>query len=218
MSVNKINVFILALTFFLYLISVNLILESNSEEGKAEFSSFFLGNKEASAQELRWTNYTIDNGIDGKLGTNVPPGWQITEDKKNETGLTTNTVVFISPKENPNDLFQENIVLSIKSFTDNIASNKTVNTQDIIKKLQSQYTIFAFENMSKTKIDNLGNLGNSIVYEFEDSGLLFKTKQVFLTEDKTIYIFSLLAEQNEYNKYSLIFDQVLKNIHLLTSR
>lgn len=208
------NVFVLALTFSLYIILVNLTFESNSEEDKAEFSSFFLGNKEgAFAQELRWTNYTIDGGIDGKLNTNVPTGWLITEDKKNETGLTTNTAVFISPKENPNDLFQENIVLSIKSFTDNIVSNETANIQDIIEKLQSQYTMFVFDNMSKTKIDSLKNLGDSIVYEFKDSGLLFKTKQVFLTEDKTIYIFSLLTEQKEYNKYSLIFDQVLKSIH-----
>jgi hypothetical protein len=214
MPVNKIKVFILALTFSLIsIIIVNLIFESNSEEGKAEVSLFFLGNKEALAQELRWVNYTIDNGIDGKIYTNVPSGWQITEDKNNETRLTTNTVVFISPKENPNDLFQENIVISIKSFTDNIGSDETVNTQDIIEKLQSQYTMFEFKNMSKTKIDSLKNLGDSIVYEFEDSGLLFKTKQVFLTDDKTIYIFSLLAEQKEYSKYSLIFDQVLKSIH-----
>lgn len=213
MPVKKINVVILALTFSLSIIFINFTFESNSEVDKTEFSSFLLGNKEALAQQLSWTNYTTDNGVDGKVNTNVPPGWQITKDEKNETGLTTNTVVLISPKENPNDLFQENIVLSIKSFTDNIGSNETPNTQDIIEKLQSQYTMFKFNNMSKTKIDNLRNLGDSIVYEFKDSGLLFKTKQVFLTEGKTIYIFSLLAEQKEYSKYSLIFDQVLKSIH-----
>ncbi|HET6588758.1 MAG TPA: hypothetical protein VFG45_01185 [Candidatus Nitrosocosmicus sp.] len=213
MPVKKINVVILALTFSLSIIFINFTFESNSEVDKTEFSSFLLGNKEALAQQLSWTNYTTDNGVDWKLNTNVPPDWQITEDEKNESGLTTNTVVLISPKENPNDLFQENIVLSIKSFTDNIGSNETLNTQDIIEKLQSQYTMFKFNNISKTKIDNLRNLGDSIVYEFKDSGLLFKTKQVFLTEGKTIYIFSLLAEQKEYSKYSLIFDQVLKSIH-----
>lgn len=214
MSLNKINVFIIALTFSLIsIILINFPFESNSEVDKTGFLSH-LGNKEALAQELTWTKYTMNNGIDGKLNTNVPPNWQITEDKKNETGLNTNTAVFISPKENPNDLFQENIVLSIKSFTDNVGSNETVDIQDIIEKLQTQYTKFAFENMSKIKIDSLRNLGDSIVYEFEDSGLVFKTKQVFLTEDKTIYIFSLLAEQKEYSKYSLIFDQVLKSIHL----
>lgn len=213
MPVKKINVVILALTFSLSIIFINFTFESNSEVDKTEFSSLLLGNEEALAQQLSWTNYTTDNGVDGKLNTIVPPDWQITKDEKNETGLTTNTIVFISPKENPNDLFQENIVLSIKSFTDNIGSNETLNTQDIIEKLQSQYTMFKFNNMSKTKIDNLRNLGDSIVYEFKDSGLLFKTKQVFMTEGKTIYIFSLLAEQKEYSKYSLIFDQVLKSIH-----
>lgn len=214
MSLNKINVFILALTFSLIsIILINFPFESNSEVSKAGFSSHLFGNKEALAQKLTWTNFTMNNSIGGKLNTNVPPNWQITEDKNNETGLNTNTAVFISPKENPNDLFQENIVLSIKSFTDNVASNETVNIQDIIEKLQSQYTKFAFENMSKTKIDSLRNLGDSIVYKFEDSGLVFKTKQVFLAQDKTIYIFSLLAEQKEYSKYSLIFDQVLKSIH-----
>lgn len=209
---GKINLIIFSLTIFLSLILVNLMVEINFATFKIEITSTLLG-KEATAQEVKWTNYTVDNGIDSQLTIAVPPGWQITDDEKNGSQQTANTVVFVSPKENSKDFFQENIVLSIKAFKNSIASNETVNTQDIIEKLRNQYTMFAYENTSKTKIDNFRNLGDGIVYEFEDSGLLFKTKQVFLTEDNSIYIFSLLADQKEYNKYVLIFDQVLKSIH-----
>src|SRR5690349_12433905 len=99
MPLNKINAFILALTFSLPIILLNLAFEINSEVGKSGFSSHLLGNKEAFAQEPRWTNYMMNNGNDGKLNTGVPPDWQVAEDNKNETGLNTNTAVFISPKE-----------------------------------------------------------------------------------------------------------------------
>lgn len=213
MSVKKINMLIVGLAFSLSILLVNLTLEPNAEDDKIQYP-FISFDKKALAQEVKWTNYTIDSGTNSdRLSTTVPPGWQITEDRQDEAGLITNTVVFVSPKDNPNDLFQENIVLSVKAFKNNVSSEDSVNIQDIIGKLRNQYEKFEFENMSKIKIDSISNLGDSIVYRFEDSGLMFKTKQVFLSDGKNIFIFSLLAEQKEYDKYVLIFDQVLKSIH-----
>jgi hypothetical protein len=89
-----------------------------------------------------------------------------------------------------------------------------VDTQDIVEKLGNQYDNFRFENMSSIILDNSKISAESIVYSFADAGLLFKTKQVFLTTNSGIYIFSLLAEQDQYDKYVIVFDRVLKNIKL----
>lgn len=116
MSLKKINMLIVGLTFSLLILLVNLILEPNAEENKIQYPFISL-DKKALAQEVKGTNYTMGSGADSdRLITNVPPGWQITEDRQDDPALITNTVVFVSPKDNPNDLFQENIVLSIKAL------------------------------------------------------------------------------------------------------
>jgi hypothetical protein len=187
--------------------------------GEAEaIESFFLSfNNNVLAQETDWINYTSNSssGERSNLTTKIPSDWQFTEDRIRQANQTTDNIVFLSPKEGPNDLFQENIVLSIQKRTSNISmENNSVNTQDIVEKLGAQYNEFGFENKSSTIIDNLKIPAESIVYSFRDAGLSFKTKQVFLTTENSIYIFSLLAEQNQFDKYVIVFDQVLKNIRL----
>jgi hypothetical protein len=205
--------------FLFIFLFVNTIENINPEVTEISFSFLFANNKVV-AQETGWINYTIDssgnrNSIGSNLSTIIPFGWQTTEDKITQTNQTTATIVFLSPKENYNDLFQENIVLSIQIPTNIFSIGNGVNTEDIVDKLKDQYDEFSFENMSTINMHNLQAPAESIVYTFSDAGLFFKTKQVFLTTSNGIYIFSLLAEQNKFDKYVHIFDQVLKNIRLV---
>jgi hypothetical protein len=197
---------------------VNMIENPNSEVTEIGFSFIYFNNyalaQETVSQETDWINYTSSNRNGNNLNTKIPPGWQIIEDKTRQINQTTDNIVFISPKENPSDLFQENIVLSVQRPTNNISMEDGVNTQDIVEKLGNQYNDFRFENMSSIIIDNFKNPAESIVYSFSDAGLSFKTKQVFLTTANGIYIFSLLTEQDQFEKYAIVFDRVLKNIKL----
>lgn len=214
-------IFVPCLLFIFILASTieNPNQEGGGGGGEAEaIESFFLPfNNNVLAQETDWINYTSNSssGERSNLTTKIPSDWQVTEDRIKQANQTTDNIVFLSPKEGPNDLFQENIVLSIQKRTSNISmENNSVNTQDIVEKLGAQYNEFGFENKSSTIIDNLRIPAESIVYSFRDAGLSFKTKQVFLTTENGIYIFSLLAEQNQFDKYVNVFDQVLKNIRL----
>ncbi|WP_415311162.1 hypothetical protein [Candidatus Nitrosocosmicus sp. FF01] len=195
-----------------------MIENPNSESTKIDFSFIYFNNsafaQETVSQETGWINYTSNNSDGSNLNTKIPTGWQIIEDKTRQVNQTTNNIVFLSPKENPSDLFQENIVLSVQRPTNNISMEDGVDTQDIVEKLGNQYDNFRFENMSSIILDNSKISAESIVYSFADAGLLFKTKQVFLTTNSGIYIFSLLAEQDQYDKYVIVFDRVLKNIKL----
>jgi hypothetical protein len=192
-------------------------MENLNPQRAVENDSFFFsfGNN-ALAQETDWINYTSNSSSDGRnnITTQIPPGWQITEDRIRQANQTTDSIVFLSPKEGPNDLFQENIVLSIQKPTNNISVEDSVNTQDIVQKLGSQYNEFIFENMSSIIIGNFKKPAESVVYSFTDAGLSFKAKQVFLTSESGIYIFSLLSEQNQFDNYVNVFDQILRNIRL----
>jgi hypothetical protein len=212
-------IFLPCLLFIFILASTIEISNQEGGRGGAEaIESFFLSfNNNVLAQETDWIDYTsnTNSGEISNLTTKIPSDWQITEDKIRQANHTTDNIVFLSPKEGPNDLFQENIVLSIQKRTNNISKeNNSVNTQDIVEKLGAQYNEFGFENKSSTIIDNLRIPAESLVYSFRDAGLSFKTKQVFLTTENSIYIFSLLAEQNQFDTYVIVFDQVLRNIRL----
>lgn len=210
------TVIILPCFLFIFLF-INAIEYINPEITEIDFSFLFTSNK-VIAQGTGWTNYTLDtssNSIGSNLSTKIPLGWQVTEDKINQT---TDVIVFLSPKENSDDIFQENIVLSIQKSTNNTSMEDGVNTQNIVNKLKDQYDEFSFENMSTMDINIFQAPAESIVYSFSDSGLYFKTKQVFLTTSNGIYIFSLLAEQNEFERYVDIFNNVLKNIHVIDQK
>ncbi len=207
---------IIFLPCFLFIFMLaNMFENLDSELAEIDFSFIYFNNsalaQETGSQDTVWINYTSNNS---GLSTKIPAGWQAIEDIAEQINQTTDNIVFLSPKENPNDLFQENIVLSVQIPTNNISMGDGVNTQDIVEKLGNQYNDFRFENMSSIIMDNFKNPAESIMYSFSDAGLSFKTKQVFLTTGSGIYIFSLLAEQNQFDKYVIVFDKVLANIKL----
>jgi hypothetical protein len=166
------------------------------------------------------TNNNIDNNkwvhyIDKKenFTTIIPKEWEIIKSKNNESNQTGHITIFRSPKENPNDIFQENIVISIKKTDKNITNNNNFQIQTIIKKLASDNKDFELENISSINIDD-NQTGKSIKYSFKKLGIDFKTEQVFSIANNKIYIFSLLAVQKTFEKYTPILNFILKNFKI----
>ena len=209
MSIRKVSIITFALPCILFLF-LSSWFGHNSLIYTTQGLPLFLVNK-ASAQETNWSNYTTD---DSTLTILHPTDWKISEDKKNNINQTNDIIVFLSPKENPQDLFQENIVVNVLMPKNNFTINESINTQDIVQKLVNQNQGFRIDNISTIHIDSINKTAESITYSFENAGFLFKAKQVFLTMNNNIYIFSFLAEQKEFDKYASIFDKMLMNIHL----
>lgn len=165
------------------------------------------------AQETHWSEY-IDNST--HIITIIPSDWEIINDRKENNNQNTNITILRSPKENVSDLFQENIVISVIDSKFNLTDSKDVNIQDVIKKLGIENNEFDFENSSTLKIkndvDNNNKTAQSITYSFNNLGILFKTEQIFMIENSSLYIFSLLAEYRSFDKYKMILDQILSNI------
>jgi hypothetical protein len=212
MSFRKVNLIIFALPCVLLLLFFSSWFGHNSLTDTMQNLPFFTVNK-VFGQESTWSNYTTNEST---LRITYPTDWEIIEDKKNDENQTNDIIVFLSPKENTEDLFQENIVVNILRPKNDLTINESINTQDIVQKLGIQNEGFRFDNISTIHIDSINKPAESILYSFENAGFLFKTKQVFLTTNNNIYIFSLLAEQKEFDKYIWIFDQMLRNVHLLS--
>ncbi len=159
----------------------------------------------------KWIPYTdkIQN-----YTTMIPKNWAIIKGKTSEGTQNESITIFRSPKENPEDKFQENIVISIKKMSKNGNDNNSFQIQSIINKLANNNKDFKLEKIS-TIVIGQNQTGKSIEYSFNNLGLNFRTEQVFSFDHNKIYIFSLLAEQNTFVKYASILKFIIENFRIL---
>jgi light-regulated signal transduction histidine kinase (bacteriophytochrome) len=163
------------------------------------------------SNNYKWFNYT-DNKEN--FTTIIPKEWEIIKSKNNENSQTDAITIFRSPKENSNDIFQDNIVISIKKSNKSIANNNPIEIQTIIKKLAKNNNDFKLENISNISIDD-NQTGKSLKYSFKNLGIDFDTEQIFSILNNKIYIFSLLTEQKSFEKYALVLNYMLKNFKII---
>ena len=129
---NRLTIFFLLLYVFIFY-NLSIIKYFNvdvySQFPKSKINQNLTNNNSDSS---KWVHY-----IDKKenFTTIIPKEWEIIKSKNNESNQTGHITIFISPKENPNDIFQENIVISIKKTDKNITNNNNFQIQTIIKKL-----------------------------------------------------------------------------------
>ncbi|MEJ7641866.1 MAG: hypothetical protein WKF36_06690 [Candidatus Nitrosocosmicus sp.] len=159
---------------------------------------------------IKWSNYTDKKE---NYTTVYPNEWKVIKGENNDNSQNGSITIFRSPKENSNDTFQDNIVISIIKSDNNTSDNNNFQMQPIIKKLEMRNKDFKLENFS---VINIGNkqTGKSIKYGFNSVGINFKTEQIYSNINNKTYIFSLLAEQKTFEKHSQIFNHMLKNIVL----
>src|SRR6185437_10015491 len=155
----------------------------------------------------KWISYTdkMQN-----YTTMIPKNWAIIKSKTTEGTQNESITIFRSPKENSEDKFQENIVISIKKMNKYGNDNNSFQIQSIIDKLANNNKNFKLENISNIVVGQ-NQTGKSIEYSFNNFELNFRTEQVFSLANSKIYIFSLLAEQNTFENYIPILKFMLEN-------
>ncbi len=198
---------------FLLLASLFMIFNFNNIVYSQSTGSQSIQNKTSGRNSDGWTEY-IDKDNDFSLI--YPDGWEIinNENQQQNSPIT----IFRSPKESNDDIFQDNIVISIikTNNNNNITAKEDINRQIISEKLKLKNNEFVLVNVSSSRIGQ-NQSGESITYSFQNFGIDFMAKQVFSITDNRIYIFSLLTEQQGFEKYLQIFNTVLGNF-LLTKQ
>ncbi len=209
----KKSIHLIFILLFSILIYYNLIViqffngNSYSQIPNSEIEQSRMSNIEGT----KWSYYTDKKE---NFTAIYPNGWKIIKGENNDNNNQNGSItIFRSPKENSNDTFQDNIVISIIKSDNNISNNNNFEIQTIINKLEMRNEDFKLENFSDINIGNK-QTGKSIKYGFNSTGINFKTEQIFSSINNKIHIFSLLSEQKAFEKYSQIFKDMLKNIML----
>ncbi len=201
--------FLLLPMLILYSLLIMQFLNGNSysQFPNSEIEKSIINNNN---EGIKWSNYTDKKE---NYTTVYPNEWKVIKGENNDNNQNGSITIFRSPKENSNDTFQDNIVISIIKSDNNTSDNNNFQMQPIIKKLEMRNKDFKLENFS---VINIGNkqTGKSIKYGFNSVGINFKTEQIFSNMNNKTYIFSLLAEQKTFEKHSQIFNHMLKNIVL----
>jgi hypothetical protein len=206
--------FLLAYTLILY----NLFLTQYFNDDTYSQNSYSntklkqdITSNSSSSNNDKWLYYTDKKE---NFTTTYPNGWEIVKSKNDDNNQAGDITIFRSPKENLNDTFQENIVISITKPNIDISNNNNeFEIQTIVKKLAVNNNDFKLENVSNIDI-NGNHPGKGIKYSFKKSGIDFKTEQIFSTINNKIYIFSLLTEQKSFENYHPILNFMLKNLTL----
>lgn len=220
----------LMLSSLLLLLSLSLLFSSlYSSDTKFKNNGFLKGHqilpKVNAYFNISWLTYT-DNNLN--ISFIYPKSWELinspnninnnnslNQNKNNNNnsgnGVESFTWILKSPKENVNDSFQENIVINLLKFKNGFLDKNNLDQKQIIEKLEKKNANFIFNNSSSMKIGD-NHTAESITYSFNNSGLSFKTKQIFSITKNNILIVSVLGEQKSFDLYLPIFDRIVKNI------
>ena len=203
--------FLLAYTLILYNLFLTQYFNDDTYSQNSYSNTKLEQDITSSSSNDKWLYYTDKKE---NFTTTYPNGWEIVKSKNDGNNQAGDITVFRSPRENLNDTFQENIVISItKPNVDISNNNNEFEIQTIVKKLAINNNDFKLENISNIDI-NGNHPGKGIKYSFKKSGIDFKTEQIFSTINNKIYIFSLLTEQKSFESYHPILDFMLKNLTL----
>jgi hypothetical protein len=150
---------------------------------------------------MGWLNYS-----DSELGFSIkyPDNW-VQESN-------SNIVVFLSPKKNVMDLFQENV---------------NVISQDLSKQpmTMEQYTELTkrqvVDNFGESAIISLGDvritreLAKEFVYNMNYQGMKLRVKQYWIIKNKMVYLFTYTAESEQYDLYENVAMEMIESFRCL---
>ena len=134
-----------------------------------------------------WLTYTDSAN---KFTVNYPKEWVHKE--------TVNSVLFLSPKENDNDNFQENVNILLQDLSEkpmNLEQYTTLSKKMIKENAPSSAII------SSTPTTFAGQRSVETIYTMTFEGRAMKLKQTWFIKNKTAYVLTFTAEQSKYDKY-----------------
>lgn len=142
------------------------------------------------------------NNSENNLSIRYPDNWI----KKEEE----NGVMFISPKENSEDIFQENIGVTVQTL-----ANSTVTLEQItaasLEQLKNMITDFSL--VSSTQI-NLANMpAKKLIYTGKFGNFNIKWLQVIALEKDKFYIITYTAEASTYNNALNLVEEMIDSFN-----
>ncbi|MBT1688451.1 hypothetical protein [Dawidia soli] len=135
-----------------------------------------------------------------KFNMRYPERWQ------NQAGM--NAVAFLSPKENEQDAFQENVNLMLQDLT-----QQPMNIDQYTELTRQQVVQFAGNDAIVSLKDATigGQPCKEFVFKMAYDGRNLKLKQYWFIKEQTAYLFTYTAETTQYANYENVATNLMKS-------
>lgn len=133
-----------------------------------------------------------------------PEKWEV---KENE-----NMLAFLSPTENENDIFQENVNLIIQDL-----SAQPMTLDEFTKLSQDQLKQY-LAKAPVTKLTHttlVGQKADQLEYSAEYQGFKLKLRQYWFIKDNKAYVFTYTANEATFQQYLAPADQIIKSFKFI---
>lgn len=153
-----------------------------------------------------YKNFAEYNNSHYNISLKYPETWTVRE---LEDPITGEIAVFTSPLENPLDLFQEQVYLSI----DNLSLTPKEYQKNLLNKIADSSQVTEI-SQKKESIKLADQSVNSITYSRKEGDLELKQKEVYTIKDDKVYLITYIAEEKQYSDLLPLVDQIIESFSL----
>jgi serine/threonine-protein kinase len=146
------------------------------------------------------------------------PGWLTYTDPTNKYSMQypkewsqkaqNNAILFLSPKEDAQDQFQENVNIMLQDLS---SQPMTLEQYTEMSRQQLVQTFGANSILSQGNTTIAGQKAQYMVYNFSYQGRHLKIKGVWFIKGKTAYLFTYTAEPSQYAKYEQTATEIINS-------
>lgn len=148
-------------------------------------------------------DWLLFNDTVNKINVKYPKSWIV---KSNP-----NSLIILSPKENENDLFQENVNILIQDLKAN-----PLDLQEYTNLTRSQVISQFGESsiISLRNVDINGYKAKEFIYNIVYQGMALKIKQYWFIKDKRAYVLSYTGEPINFPTYEKYASKIIFSLKL----
>lgn len=150
---------------------------------------------------MNWLNYS-DTAL--KFSIKYPETWT--------KQSNPNIMVFLSPKENVMDMFQENVNVILQDLSRQLM---TMEQYTGVTKKQVSDNFGAASILSLKDVTIAGQPAKELLYNMNYQGKKLKVKQCWIIKNNKAYLLTYTAEPEQYNKYKNIAVEMTNSFKLL---
>jgi serine/threonine-protein kinase len=137
---------------------------------------------------------------------NYPEGWST----RQRDDFFTVGIIFISPDEELQDNFQENVSVMIEELSSPLSLTEYTNQSiEEIKKLSDP-------NLTSATVTTLADReARKVIYRGEEAGNSLQRMQIWTIANNRVYIITYTAESQKYEKFSQIVEEMLNSFAII---
>ncbi|MHA1292278.1 MAG: PsbP-related protein [Promethearchaeota archaeon] len=150
--------------------------------------------------------YLLYENVIERIRIKYPKDWAILE------GQYGTVVVFIAPKEGPNDLYQENLNIGTRKLRnqikiENITEVNLIDLKNNIKKFK------LIEATSNVRLSDSN--AHQIVYEGRHEKYKLKWMQIWTIRDNKLYTLTYTAEKKKYYDFLETILKMIQSFYII---